>query len=712
MKKIFLFLNIFLALGVVINSCISGKVEEIIEDPTPEDPVEPVDPGIETSKTFYYRFMSDTNIDSVSVKTYAGPSLVNSLPHLIWSNTESTGVFLLGGNNVLLFSNKKCDFTPSSTFYTETFTTAVKTASAYGYTPYQASASGTTVSYTLSNVQNQSAAISTEYLMDDALDKNVFTIASASSSFDLDGGIAPLIYKSVFSFLRFHVKKSTAIFESQRVISVKLYIADTTEVERPVDSYKLAGNYTIDVSKAPGMSGYSGPIFNQSSSYNVVTSSITGGNMITDSPNSPYLWFIINPVKMKSSERLISIIETTSGYKIVSKHDIQQMNPNIIYTLTIDAKKENTVSSQTQEISNGKISNCHIASSVGLYRMYLKKITGEALTGETVSWLWASKEGSNTSSDIKELIDPASISYNKASGHVDFRVGTELGKLTKGNVILALKNSAGEIVWTWHIWITDKPEDYTYENGKVFLDRNLGALSAGMTSPGIDNYGFVYQWGRKDPFFGGNGSANEATINMPFAVGNTIRNGSEWTVNGTPAYRTIDMARKNPMTFITNSTSPNNEYADWLINSDYTCWSATEKTDNDPCPYGYKVPGKSDLASLFNAPSDPIASTFWYFINADRKYWEYYYINNNKVTVWPSAGMRLGRNSSGEYSGGQLIFSGTDYTRGQCFYWTSNPFVEGASYRVYTVGTKLYSEDDHGDRADAYSVRCVKMPNP
>jgi len=228
-----------------------------------------------------------------------------------------------------------------------------------------------------------------------------------------------------------------------------------------------------------------------------------------------------------------------------------------------------------------------------------------------------------------------------------------------------------------------------------------------MVSPGIDNYGFVYQWGRKDPFFGGNGSENETTTNMPIAVSKTIRNGSEWAVNGNATYRTSEMARKNPMTFIVNSTSPNDEYADWLSVSDYSRWSEFYKTDDDPCPAGYKVPSKSDLASLYVE----FPSAAWYFENVSRRHWEYKFFVN-KVTVWPAAGMRLGRSSSGEHSGGQLIYSGTSSTMGQCFYWTCNPFIEGASYRVYTVGTKLYSNDDHGDRADAYSVRCVKIPNP
>lgn len=707
MKKIVLFLSIFFALGVVLNSCISEKVAEIIDDPgEPKEPEKP-NPGTATKKTFYLRFLPDLEIDSTSINTYAGPFLGGIRPVLSWGDSESAGVFLTGNDGNLLYSNRRYDFTPSSSIYTDTITTSLTTASAFGYIPFQSSASGTTVSYTLDGVQDQSANNSTEEKMDVALEKNVFLISSTSGTFNIDGGIGPMTYKSVFAFLRFQIKRSPGIFDQEKATGVKLYVADTTNIEKSV-GYSLAGNFKMDVSKAIGTSGYSGPDFDQSSRIKEITSSVTGGELISESVNSPYVWFVINPIKIKASERLISVVETTSGYKIISKHDISELAPNTVYTSTIEANENNTVSSQILEISNGKRSNCHIAPSAGIYRMYLRKIeSGDLLTGTTVEWLWASKEGGGKSFDISELIDPASISYNAASGHVDFRVGTSLGKYTKGNVILALKDANGEIVWTWHIWITDQPGEYTYENGKVFLDRNIGALSAEMVPSEMDNYGFVYQWGRKDPFFGGDGEADETTTGMPIAVNNTIRNGTDWAiVNDNVSLRTAEGARKNPMMFLANNSS--DEYADWLSVSDPTRWSEDIKTDNDPCPFGYKVPSKSDLTSIH--VENPTAA--WYFENAGHKHWEYkFYVP--EVTIWPAAGMRLGRSSFGGNHGGQLIYSGTDANRGRCFYWTSTPNVSaGASHRVYTRGTVLYSENEHGDNADAYSVRCVKMENP
>jgi hypothetical protein len=240
-----------------------------------------------------------------------------------------------------------------------------------------------------------------------------------------------------------------------------------------------------------------------------------------------------------------------------------------------------------------------------------------------------------------------------------------------------------------------------------------------MVSTGIDNYGFVYQWGRKDPFFGGDGATNETADNiLSVARNNTIVNtGASWSVNATTG--TVDMATKNPMTFICNSSSSADHPADWLSVSDPTLWSGTEKTDYDPCPYGYKVPGKNDLVRTLHSAAQT-QNDLIYFSYQGRRYWNYYYYNGGSVTAWPAAGMRQGRNRSALLGnrGAQLLYSGTDADNGSCIYWTSSPFeiggntLSGGSYRIYTSGETLYSEDDYGDNADAYPVRCVKMTNP
>lgn len=74
----------------------------------------------------------------------------------------------------------------------------------------------------------------------------------------------------------------------------------------------------------------------------------------------------------------------------------------------------------------------------------------------------------------------------------------------RGNVKIAAYDKAGKIVWSWHIWVTDKPQNQGYSNGYVALDRNLGAVTDDYKTFQASHSawaGLYYQWGRKDPIF-------------------------------------------------------------------------------------------------------------------------------------------------------------------------------------------------------------------
>lgn len=74
-----------------------------------------------------------------------------------------------------------------------------------------------------------------------------------------------------------------------------------------------------------------------------------------------------------------------------------------------------------------------------------------------------------------------------------------------GNAVIAMKVN-GKIYWSWHIWCTDYDpnlEGGQQEfNGYTWMDRNLGATYNNYDEKqgGIESKGFLYQWGRKDPF--------------------------------------------------------------------------------------------------------------------------------------------------------------------------------------------------------------------
>ena len=725
MKKLLLFLSIWAVLGLTTKSCISAVVEEKKEvDPDPDEP----DPGEEVYSTFYVFF--NTNLLE-NAKTYASPNLSATNSSITWGSSEYVGVFMMGDGNNLIYNNRRYYINADnnamgrrSALLSDTITTAYRNASCYGYYPYQSTTSGTIVSYKLDSVQNQSADKSISTKMDDVLTPNIFMIAPTSQPFAFINGTGVMEYSAIFSFLGFQVTKApgyTSLF-GQRVQKMQIYIANKNDLSKPLN-YNLAGDYTIDISRSIGMTNYQGPTF--TSGNNRITASVTGGEFITEFVlTSPYVWFVVNPVTIQSNECLVAVVETASS-RIISSYDIAALKANNTYRMPVVATQSNTITDQPVTVFlKEEASNCYVIPRSGICQIPLFTTNGTALRGDTVVWLWASKENGGANFDIKELIDPTSIIYNENdildnSSFIHFRVGTNFGVYSKGNVILALKNKNGDIVWTWHIWITDELEEMVHDGGFEFLDRNIGALTAQAGHSPIDNFGFVYQWGRKDPFFGGDGNNNETTANaLSIARANTIVNTSVSGVWPTPSstQRTADFAKQNPMTFICNNTTPTPEIglADWLAGSSATNrWSEDHKTDNDPCPYGYRVPGKAELRTLHTAAAENNSAL--YFRNGGHWHWDYYYYWRGGITtVWPTAGMRQGRFAYQGNTGAQLLNSGTAEARGQCYYWTSTPLsaggtvIPGGSFRVHTAGTLLYSEDEYGDNADAYPIRCIK----
>lgn len=148
------------------------------------------------------------------------------------------------------------------------------------------------------------------------------------------------------------------------------------------------------------------------------------------------------------------------------------------------------------DLSRDGTANCYIVSEAGDY-MFDAAVRGNGsgddaaialADGMKADWLWVTK-------GLEQEISAVSLDAGK--GRIFF---TAAGA-AKGNAVIALADAAGEIVWSWHLWFTPEPRMVTYANGRVLLDRSLGAV--GTTPGSAEAYGLYYQWGRKDPFCGG-----------------------------------------------------------------------------------------------------------------------------------------------------------------------------------------------------------------
>ena len=237
-----------------------------------------------------------------------------------------------------------------------------------------------------------------------------------------------------------------------------------------------------------------------------------------------------------------------------------------------------------------------------------------------------------------------------ANGDVEFE--TEGEELIPGNVVIAVKDENGEIIWSWHIWVVNGYDAETSKiamgvNNLVMMDRNIGANIG--SEEGVSNgwiagtaVGMTYQHGRKDPFPGpfdikasctdgnrggagygamtpdgilmygsnGAGSQNEnggwALIADTEYLHGLVQHGGfsgDWTYADGVAY-----ANANPHRLIhNNKVGGNSSPYDWWGKRSATAkqqlfyyWGGPQvwpscanviKTIYDPCPAGWFVPG-------------------------------------------------------------------------------------------------------------------------
>ena len=214
------------------------------------------------------------------------------------------------------------------------------------------------------------------------------------------------------------------------------------------------------------------------------------------------------------------------------------------------------------DLSATGTANCYLVSQAGGYKFkaVLGNTDGSVGNVKSVEVLWESF-GTDVMPNVGELIDTVSF----RDGYVRFSTPETFAN---GNAVIAVRNSKGTMLWSWHIWCSEEGwQEHIYNNNAgTMMDRNLCATSATPGDDGSD--GLLYQWGRKDPFLG-RGRLN--SYDRAASTGN-------WEVNCTGI--------NNYLLSITNPTTFYTEW--WMIDNDYY-WQS-KKTAYDPCPVGWRVP--------------------------------------------------------------------------------------------------------------------------
>lgn len=257
----------------------------------------------------------------------------------------------------------------------------------------------------------------------------------------------------------------------------------------------------------------------------------------------------------------------------------------------------------------------------------------------------------------------------------------------KGNALIGAYDSEENIVWSWHIWVTDTPAAHEYINYSsvhfgTYMDRNLGALTATPGEAGIA--GLLYQWGRKDPFLT-SGDIASATPNT--VASSVLSEDMQWMViPSSQVVGTVAFATKNPTTFITG-VSPN--YS-WLHTPDISLWG-NDKTIYDPCPAGWKVAQSElgvNLGVIFEVDK-PVFTFGCGKIPYDRP--------NLKYAYYPASGHL-------HFQRGNL-----EYVSKVGFIWSSTVASNGSSYGFMFDENTAVDFDYKFYSSQGASVRCQKI---
>lgn len=246
------------------------------------------------------------------------------------------------------------------------------------------------------------------------------------------------------------------------------------------------------------------------------------------------------------------------------------------------------------DLSQNETANCYMVSSANYNYCFDARIKGNGVNGVV--------DGTDVNlnpSYVKVLwqdasVTPASdgdpgfklLSNKIASGMVLFTVkgsgtASDHSLQSEGNVLLGVydedpeTNPQAKPLWTWHIWICDRPQVQGYKNGFTVQDRDLGAVASNPFDTGVnatDLDGLYYQWGRPTP--------------LPLGrIENVVSLGQS------SPYVSLNERISTPLVYFPQKLDENQEN----LKSLWGWRSASDeyrKTIYDPCPPGYRVPSR------------------------------------------------------------------------------------------------------------------------
>ena len=329
--------------------------------------------------------------------------------------------------------------------------------------------------------------------------------------------------------------------------------------------------------------------------------------------------YIANP----QNDALEAAAEITGPYDLSTRGGKESMNTAnsyivnapgtytlpLVYGNAIVNGKTNESAYKTKNTGEGILQTFINHLGRGITSPYIyenKDANGNNLSATDAELLWQ---------DVNGLV--TDVQLTDGGKALQFKVNKEV--IEQGNAVIAISDSKGTIMWSWHIWVTDYDP---YKNGDNFFNRYLGfcyndtqiydprtvtlrfeqdgtneqvELTITQTEHRIEDGNCpFYQFGRKDPMLPGTTSTAEAKNKMWYdAQGTASTEINTVGEEDDTENKVIIYCMKNPDKFCA---------ARWMDFVYYNIWATDDKqgesktkttsvkTVYDPSPAGYQVP--------------------------------------------------------------------------------------------------------------------------
>ncbi len=422
--------------------------------------------------------------------------------------------------------------------------------------------------------------------------------------------------------------------------------------------------------------------------------------------------------------------------------------------------------------------NCYVVNAAGTYKLPL--VYGNAIVNEStnsqaysdrhfvdyknehINGPWIKSSGT-TPKDATLVWSDGFYMFTDVHLEGDYLVFT-INKeyMQQANAIVAVRDASGTIMWSWHIWVTERNINQTHKvddwsNGATYdmMSSNLGwvdgkqvyydprefkftfkqkktgeektmtVTQVGETFDYKDAGSTYYQWGRKDPIV--------ALKNRDKTGVNDYRRldtpTDDYLYKTQPGWVTSADGIKHPnVYYVQNATYSSTA---WLTDAAYSpkLWNvdgtegdkwvaSSRKTVYDPSPKGFKVPVPRAFSVFVDggATSDNVCGTLNGYIDSVTPYQYHVYTKKNDQGVcipFTATGQRSNRGNLGSGPGSLWAMYGV-------YYWTNAAQSNGTSYSFVIRREDEVNQDGsiteiasytigfQGTQTMARPVRCIK----